>query len=188
MRLFLTATFFLFSIILVMPSGAEVLTPEKEKEIRIYLENNDDMQVVIDEATKDFETKLAMLKENYEKEMGDVEISDRYFEIMKEEFHILMSTVMQEHIENVNSTLFEFMHENFTHEEVKGLNEFYATGVGKKLLEHESEIYKISAEMSRNIMTNITPVFQERIDERIKAEGIELFSEKKHNELSQTAY
>lgn len=188
MRLFHSIFLFLLSFLLVLPLGADELTPEKENEIRIYLENNDDMQVVIDEANKDFETKLVLLKENYKKEMGDVEVSERYFEIMKEEFYVLMNTVMQKHMENVDRSLLQFMHENFTYEEVKALNEFYAKGVGKKILEHKNEIYKISAEMSRNIIADVTPVFQERIDQRIKEEGIELFSEKKRNELSQASH
>ena len=188
MRLFHSILLFLLTFLLVLPLSADVLTPEKEKEIRIYLENNDDMQVVIDEANKDFETKLVLLKENYKKEIGGVEVSERYFEIMKEEFYRLRNTVMQKQMENVDRTLLQFMHENFTYEEVKALNEFYAKGVGKKLLEHENEIYKISAEMSRSIMADVTPVFQERIDRRIREEGIELFSEKKRNKLSQASH
>jgi len=186
MRNYISTAVFILSFLIALPICAEVLTPEKEKEIRQYLEYNDDMQVVIDEATKDFETKIVLLKENYENEMSDMEVSDRYFEIMKEEFYAMMDTIMKKHIENVDKTLFEFMHENFTYEEVKELNEFYAKGVGKKLLEHEPEIYKISAEMSRDIMTDVTPVFQERIDERIKEEGVVLFNEKDKNTLSQT--
>lgn len=179
---------FLLSFFMVTPISAEILTSEKEHEIRIYLENNEDMQVVMDEATKDFETKIVLLKNSYKKEISDADVSERFFEIMKEEFHIMMNSFMKKHIENINNTLFEFMHKNFTYEEVKELNQFYAHGIGKKLLEHQPEIYKISAKMSRNMMADVAPVFQHRLDERIEEEGIELFSDKPKHKLSQTTY
>ena len=170
MYTFLKLWLSLLFLFVVSSLFADQLTPEKEKEINTYLESDNDNADVIDLAQENFKLRLANFKKEIE-EYGSY--PDRYYEIMQEEFEIMFNALMTEIINDADRKLFNYLHNNFTYEEIKQFNEFYSKGVGKKFREHDSEIAKFALNLSYEIAQKHAPETYEKIEKRAKVEGIE---------------
>jgi hypothetical protein len=91
----------------------------------------------------------------------------RLTEIIREE----VMKLLQQRLGGMLEMLVPVYHQNLTHEEVKGLLQFYGTPLGKKLIQTLPVIMKQSTVVGQTWGQSLGPLIEERLRARFAAEG-----------------
>jgi hypothetical protein len=96
------------------------------------------------------------------------DIPPRLVEIVREEVMKLIA----ERIGGLVALIVPVYHQNFTHEDIKGMLQFYGTPLGRKAIQAMPAIMKQSMAAGQAWGESLGPVIQERLRARFAAEGI----------------
>lgn len=167
-RVILVAFFvILFLLKLGSPVLAEETSPSKEADIKKLMALTKASDIGIKFA------KIMSQGINQQIKSLRPDIPDRFFSIAEEEVYTFIEKSMTE-----KGGLFDIMiaifNKYFTHPEIKGLNDFYQTELGKKSIEVMPKILNESMIISQQWAQKATPAIWENVQRRLKEEGIEL--------------
>jgi uncharacterized protein len=96
------------------------------------------------------------------------DIPPRATEIVREE----VMKLLEERIGALMERMVPIYHQHFSHEEIKGLLQFYETALGRKLIQSMPAIMQQSMTEGQTWGQSLAPVLTERLRLRLTAEGI----------------
>ncbi|MGN7610765.1 DUF2059 domain-containing protein [Magnetococcales bacterium HHB-1] len=165
-------TFFsLFLLLFSFNSWAET-TPEAIPEAKaaliremIELTNADKIGILMGNAI--MKQMIVMLKKTHP------DADPKAFTVVQNEVSALLTEELHPQ-GNFMKSLYPLYHKYFTADELKWLNQFYKTPLGKKIISQMPQLMQESMAISRRWSQNLMPKLQKRIKAGLKAEGIKL--------------
>ena len=98
------------------------------------------------------------------------DIAPELFDILQEE----VSRTVEENLPEFAARIVPIYHKFFTHREIKGMLKFYRTPLGQKTIRVMPQLLQDSMRVGQQWAEAIGPELQKRVQERFKAEGVDL--------------
>jgi len=98
------------------------------------------------------------------------DLPPRLFVVMEEE----INGVIDDNLANFAALVAPVYDKHYTHDEIKGLIEFYETELGKKTIQVLPALVQESIQLGQQWGQGLGPEIQRRVVERFKIEGIDL--------------
>jgi hypothetical protein len=107
----------------------------------------------------------AMISEmNRDLQAANPDLPPRAFDIVKEE----VTKLMQQRVSSLLDVLVPIYQENFTHEEIKGLVQFYTTPLGKKVIQKMPAVMQQGMAAGEAWGQSMMEVLEQRLEKRLK--------------------
>lgn len=140
----------------------EISADEKKEDIQKLIELID-VKKIADEVSAVVVNQITMSLKN-----SDKQIPDSYYIIIREEIPIFLTEQISLFMERVIPIFDKY----YTHEEIKGLIEFYETPLGRKLIEKQPAITVETIQAALEWSQSLEALLAERLQKRLIEEDI----------------
>jgi hypothetical protein len=159
--LYTIVAFFVGSLIVQPAVAQEPLTDAKRADILRLLQVTGSGQMALQLADPMVNSITATLKQ------ARPDLPPRVSDIVKEE----VLKLMQQRLGSLLNAIIPVYHDNFTHEEIKGLLAFYASPLGKKLIQTGPAVLQQAMKAGQQWGASLGPVIEDRLRARLASEG-----------------
>ena len=145
---------------------SEDLTPEKKADIRKIL----DMTGALAITQQMIDQIMFQTTRNIRARRPDV--PQKVIDALREE----VSGVVKDNLASIFELMLSIYHQHFTHEEIKGMIQFYSTDLGRKLIQAMPSIMQESMRAGAQWSKSLEPELERRLKNRLLKEGMDLAS------------
>ncbi len=155
---------FVVALSVAGPARADELTAEKRADIDQLFVMTGSLSIGKQMATSMASSVMQSLKK------ARPDIPARVLELVPGE----VGAVFDENVESLKNQLIPLYHQNFTHEEIKGLIAFYASDIGQKTIKVMPAMLQQSMAVGQRWGQALGPQIEQRIKARLQKNGVQI--------------